>query len=80
MMENDNMDDEDEIDGRFMDRVNEYASTCDGCQELTSHDEMVMDKNTQLGYCPDCVKHGRLPTNFVDSESEQPKTKDGNKE
>lgn len=42
------------VDGRDMQVVSEYASTCDGCQELTSHDLMVMDKNTQLGYCEEC--------------------------
>ena len=43
------------IDGRFTDEVNIYASTCDGCGELTSHEEMRMDKETQLGYCEICV-------------------------
>lgn len=62
---------DDEIDGRFIDRVNEYASTCDGCQEMSMHENMVMDKNTELGYCLKCVKEGKLPPNFVDSESEE---------
>ena len=53
------MDYEDEIDGRFVDVVNEYASTCDGCGELTMHESMAMDNETQLGYCKDCqVKRG----------------------
>lgn len=59
---------DDEIDGRFVDAVNVYASTCDGCQKLTLHEEMVMDKNTQLGYCRDCVEHNRLPHDFVKYE------------
>lgn len=41
--------------GRYMEVVNEYASTCDGCGELTLHDCMTMDEKTQLGYCSDCV-------------------------
>lgn len=45
---------EDEIDGRFIDAVAEYASTCDLCAELTSHDELTGDKETQLGYCDNC--------------------------
>lgn len=40
-------------DGRFIGAVCEYASTCDGCGELTSHEEMEMDEN-QLGYCEKC--------------------------
>ena len=43
------------ICGRYMEVVNEYASTCDGCQELTMHEMMTMDRETQLGYCGDCV-------------------------
>jgi hypothetical protein len=39
-----------------MEVVNEYASTCDWCGELTSHEEMEMDPITQLGYCPNCIK------------------------
>ena len=41
--------------GRYMEVVNNYASTCDGCQELTMHEDMMMDEETQLGYCEDCV-------------------------
>jgi len=48
--------DEEEICGRYTEAVNEYASTCDGCQELTHHAEMTMDEITQLGYCPECQK------------------------
>lgn len=39
-----------------MEVVNEYASTCDGpCAELTHHDLLAMDSETQLGYCEDCI-------------------------
>lgn len=48
-------DDDDEVDGRWLEAVNEYASTCDGCGELTHHDNQTMDKETQLGYCPECM-------------------------
>jgi hypothetical protein len=49
-------DQEDEVDGRWIGAVCEYASTCDGpCAELTSHSELRMDPITQLGYCRDCV-------------------------
>lgn len=44
------------VDGRFIGAVCEYASTCDGCDELTSHDQMTMDVETQLGYCEKCAK------------------------
>ena len=43
------------ICGRWMEAVNEYASTCDGCAELTMHENMTMDMKTQLGYCDNCV-------------------------
>lgn len=46
----------DTIDGVNMEAVNCYASTCDGCAELTMHVDMEMDPHTQLGYCPACVK------------------------
>lgn len=43
------------IDGRFMEAVNEYASTCDGeCMELTHHELLRMDPDTQLAYCDVC--------------------------
>jgi hypothetical protein len=49
-------DKDDEVDGRYIGAVCEYASTCDGpCAELTSHVELRMDPITQLGYCDDCV-------------------------
>jgi len=45
------------VDGRYIGAVSEYASTCDGCGELTSHEEMTMDEETQLGYCEKCSKN-----------------------
>ena len=54
-------------DGRYLPAVNEYASTCDGCAELTHHDLMVVDKNTQFGYCDDCVENNNLPNDFVEA-------------
>lgn len=44
------------VDGRLIEIVSEYASTCDGCGELTLHEEMYMDEKTQLGYCEECTK------------------------
>ncbi len=46
--------DDDAVYGRTLEVVNEYASTCDGCAELTMHEMMTMDEETQLGYCEDC--------------------------
>ncbi len=43
------------IDGRFMEAVNEYASTCDQCGEPTHHHHLTMEPLTQLGYCDDCI-------------------------
>jgi hypothetical protein len=43
------------VDGRDIEVVSEYASTCDGCAELTTHAEMEMDPVTQLGYCASCL-------------------------
>jgi len=43
------------IDGRWMEAVSEYASTCDGCAELTHHSHLTMDPETQLGYCDNCI-------------------------
>lgn len=43
------------IDGRNIEAVSEYASTCDWCSELTHHDLMEMDPKTQLGYCGGCL-------------------------
>ncbi|KKM16619.1 hypothetical protein LCGC14_1684060 [marine sediment metagenome] len=60
MYEKDGINDEDEIeDGRWIEAVSEYASTCDGCGDLTMHENLLMDIETQLGYCPDCVKEIR---------------------
>ena len=42
--------------GRTLEVVNEYASTCDGCAELTMHEMMTMDAETQLGYCDKCME------------------------
>lgn len=44
------------VDGRFIGAVCEYASTCDGCGELTHHDLMTADEETQLGYCYGCAR------------------------
>ena len=44
------------IDGRWIEVVCEYASTCDGCGELTMHELMKMDMDTELGYCDLCVR------------------------
>lgn len=41
--------------GRWISAVSDYASTCDGCGELTHHDLMEMDPLTQLGYCRECI-------------------------
>lgn len=51
------------IDGRFMEAVNEYASTCDLCAELTHHDNLTMDMETQLGYCGECIP--KLPQEIL---------------
>ena len=52
--------DDKEILGRNMEVVNCYASTCDGCAELTMHELMEMDNKTQLGFCETCVKNGTM--------------------
>lgn len=53
------------IDGRFIEAVCEYASTCDGeCMELTHHDLLCMDPVTQLGYCQSCIP--KLPKDIQD--------------
>lgn len=56
--------------GRSLEEVNEYASTCDNCGELTHHQEMEMDNKTQLGYCEKCTKHGT-------PENHKPETEGG---
>ena len=43
------------VDGRFLGVVSDYASTCDECGRLTSHDMMYADESTQLGYCGECA-------------------------
>ena len=43
------------IDGRDMEVVSDYASTCDWCGELKLHENQEMDPQTQLGYCSDCL-------------------------
>lgn len=48
--------DDDACYGRTMEVVCQYASTCDGCGEMTMHDMMEMDEETQLGYCESCVR------------------------
>lgn len=53
------------VDGRFIGAVCEYASTCDGCGELTSHDLMTMDEETQLGYCEKCATQMNLSTTQI---------------
>ncbi len=45
------------IEGRFMEAVNEYASTCDYCGDLCSHDLFeFLDERTQLGACGHCLQ------------------------
>lgn len=46
------------IDGRYMESVNIYASTCDVCGNLTSHDELEMNEDNQLGTCYICTDRG----------------------
>ncbi len=57
-------DDQDTIDGRYLPAVNCYASTCDGCGELTMHETMWMDIRTQLGYCPRCTPGAMREANY----------------
>ena len=49
--------DYDAVYGRTLEVVNQYASTCDGCGELTMHEAMKMDEKTQLGYCEKCMEY-----------------------
>jgi|GEM_PF-2896607 len=62
------------VDGRFIEAVSEYASTCDGCGELTHHNLLTMDEETQLGYCYLCAKErGMKPDDDEDdNETVQP--------
>lgn len=62
------------IDGRFIEAVSEYASTCDGCGELTHHNLLTMDEETQLGYCYPCAKERgmKMDDEEDDNETTQP--------
>jgi len=55
----------DTFEGRGIDQINEYASTCDGCYELVHHDlQRIPDgSDDQLGYCEEC-----RPDLFIDDE------------
>jgi hypothetical protein len=53
------------VDGRYIEAVCKYASTCDGCGELVSHENMEMDPETQLGYCEVCVAENRIPPEIL---------------
>ena len=45
----------DTFEGRWIEAINEYASTCDGCAELTHHDLQRIDPDDgQKGYCENC--------------------------
>jgi hypothetical protein len=55
----------DSVDGRWIEAVAEYASTCDGCGELCHHDLMEMDEETQLGYCQMCIERGNAPESIL---------------
>ena len=46
------------MDGRWMEEVNSYASTCDACGEQTMHSEMEMNEENQLGTCQECLAKG----------------------
>ena len=46
------------MDGRWMEEVNTYASTCDACGEQTMHSEMEMNEENQLGTCKECIVKG----------------------
>lgn len=52
----------DTIDGRFVDAVADYASTCDGCGELFNNDCQTTDEKTDLGYCHECWKKLKEPS------------------
>ncbi len=56
----------DEVDGRFIDAVAEYASTCDCCSELALHTDMEMHEPTQLGLCGYCRSKGITISVFDD--------------
>lgn len=46
----------DTFEGRGIEQISEYASTCDGCGDLVHHDLQRIPPETgdQLGYCEDC--------------------------
>jgi hypothetical protein len=46
------------MDGRGIEEINCYASTCDACGELTMHEELEMNEENQLGTCPECLAKG----------------------
>ncbi len=53
------------VDGRFVDAVSEYASTCDGhCMQLTLNALKQRDPVTQLAYCEKCIP--KLPKEIRD--------------
>ncbi len=59
------------VDGRFIQEVSEYASTCDGCSELTMHDKMEIDEETQLGYCEVRVDKRENEKKLLNKESQK---------
>ena len=45
----------DTFEGRFIEAIQQYATTCDGCGELTHHDLQISDPEDEtLGYCETC--------------------------
>ena len=44
------------FEGRGIELICEYASTCDGCHELVHHDlqRTIPGSDDQLGYCYNC--------------------------
>lgn len=46
----------DSIEGRWIEAVAEYATSCDGCGDLTHHSlqRIPADSDDQLGYCENC--------------------------
>jgi len=53
------------IDGRLLEAVNDYASTCDGCAEQTRHDIMYYDEEADLGYCEECARKMNVDTDIL---------------
>lgn len=62
----------DTIDGRLVEEVSEYASTCDYCCELAMHESMIMDERTQLGICDRCIDKGITLDVFKDYPTPPP--------